>query len=308
MSSSARLSPQPAFSRRTVVLIGVSPWGSSREGAVAAADAAVLAGADTLWLGDGLLTVPDFPQWAGGLEPFVQLAWLAGRYPSVRVGLGAAVLPLRDVVWVVKQASTLDQLTAGRFDLVVAPGYWRREFEYLGLDFDHRGDRFDDLLLALQAGFVGSSYDGETLRLPEEGRLSPVPFTAGGPRFWLAGGRATFERALKTGRPFQARRPALPRELAPLATEWHDRGGAALALRVSLEVAATVDESRPAETVKGPPSYLAEQVVGYAELGVADLSVRPGQSDEASRRVIDALGDEIIPALRAWHAGNSGVP
>jgi len=290
------------------VRIGASPWGSSREGAVAAADLAVSAGADTLWLGDGLLTVADFPQWAGGLEPFVELAWLAGRYPSVRVGLGAAVLPLRDVVWLVKQASTLDQLTAGRFDLVVAPGYWRREFEYLGLDFDHRGDRFDELLLALEAGFAGSVHDGDALRLPGEGRLSPVPFTPGGPPFWLAGGKATFERALNAGRPFQARRPALPRALAPLAAEWHDRGGAALALRVSLEVGGTVDESRPNEVVKGPPSYLAEQVIAYAELGVADLSVRPGQSDEASRLVVDALGEEIIPALRAWHFTRSGAP
>jgi len=288
------------------VRIGVSPWGSSREGAVAAADVAVAAGVDTLWLGDGLLTVPDFPQWAGGMEPFVELAWLAGRYPAVRVGLGAAVLPLRDVVWLVKQASTLDQLTAGRFDLVVAPGYWRREFEYLGLDFDRRGERFDDLLLALQAGFVGAPYDGDELRWPGDGRLSPEPFTAGGPPFWLAGGRATFERALRTGRPFQARGPAHPRELAPLAAEWHDRGGADLALRVSFEVAETVDESHPTETVIGPPSYLAEQVLAYAEQGVADLSVRPGQSDEASRRAVDALGEEIIPALRSWRAGRSG--
>ena len=140
--------------------------------------------------------MPQFPQWAGGLEPFVELAWLAGRFPSVRVGLGAAVLPLRDVVWLVKEASTLDQLTHGKFDLVVAPGYWRREFDYRELDFDRRGSRFDDLLAALQAGFSGSPYEGTGARLQAEGRLSPVPFTEGGPPLWLAGGRATFERGL----------------------------------------------------------------------------------------------------------------
>jgi alkanesulfonate monooxygenase SsuD/methylene tetrahydromethanopterin reductase-like flavin-dependent oxidoreductase (luciferase family) len=261
---------------------------------------AVAAGVDTLWLGDGLLTVPDFPQWAGGLEPFVELAWLAGRYPSVRVGLGAAVLPLRDVLWVVKQASTLDQLTEGRFDLVVAPGIWRREFAYRELHFDQRGRRFEDFLGALQAGFAGRGYEGSAVRLPAEGRLSPVPFTQGGPEVWLAGGKATFERALKTGRGFQARQPAHPEHVARLAAEWHDRGGSMLGVRIALEVADRVDDSRAEDALVGPPPYLADQVVALAELGIGDMSVRPGQSDQATRRVADALGEHVIPALRDW--------
>jgi alkanesulfonate monooxygenase SsuD/methylene tetrahydromethanopterin reductase-like flavin-dependent oxidoreductase (luciferase family) len=281
--------------------IGVSPWGSSRQGAIAVADVAVAAGVDTLWLGDGLLTVPDFPQWSGGLEPFVELAWLAGRYTTVRVGLGAAVLPLRGVPWLVKQAATLDQLTQGQFDLVVAPGYWRREFEYLGLDFDGRGRRFDELLPALEAGLAGgpvaAGAEGQG-----QGRLSPVPFTDGGPRFWLAGGRPTFERALKTGRGFQARGPAHPRQLASLAAEWKERGGGTLALRVSLEVRPQVDETRPGESVIGPPAYLAEQVIAYAEMGLEDVSVRPGQTDEATRQTVEALAEDIVPALHAWNA------
>ncbi len=119
--------------------IGVSPWGSSREGIIAVADAAAQAGLDEFWLGDGLLVVQDFPQWSGGMEPFVELAWLAGRHPEMGIGLGAAVLPLRDVLYVAKQAASLDQLTAGRFTLVVTPGIWEREFAYRGLSFKDRG-------------------------------------------------------------------------------------------------------------------------------------------------------------------------
>jgi alkanesulfonate monooxygenase SsuD/methylene tetrahydromethanopterin reductase-like flavin-dependent oxidoreductase (luciferase family) len=282
--------------------IGVSPWGSTREGAAKTASAAVEAGADTLWLGDGLLTVARFPQWAGGLEPFVELAWLAGRYPSVRVGLGAAVLPLRDVHWLVKEASTLDQLTLGKFDLVVAPGYWQREFDYRGLDFDRRGGRFDDFLAALEAGFSGSPYEGTAVRLPQEGRLSPMPFTEGGPPVWLAGGRATFERALKLGRGFQARTPAQVAVLAPVLAEWRERGGESFGLRVGFEVSDTVDETQSPDLLVGPASYLAEQVVAYADLGVADLSLRPGQSDADCLRTVDALGTVIIPELRAHEA------
>jgi alkanesulfonate monooxygenase SsuD/methylene tetrahydromethanopterin reductase-like flavin-dependent oxidoreductase (luciferase family) len=61
--------------------------------------AAVEGGIDTIWLGRRLLEVDAFPMWSGGLEPFVELAYLAGRHPGIRVALGAAVLPLRDVQW-----------------------------------------------------------------------------------------------------------------------------------------------------------------------------------------------------------------
>jgi hypothetical protein len=53
----------------------------------------------------------------------------------------------------------------------------------------------------------------------------------------------------------------------------------------------------------GPAGYLAEQVVAYAELGVADVSVRPGQTDGASHRTVEALGTVIIPELRAYGKG-----
>ena len=74
---------------------------------------------------------------------------------------------------------------------------------------------------------------------------------------------------------------------------------------MGFEVRDIVDETRSPDVLIGPPSYLADQVVAYAQLGVADVSVRPGQSDDASRRTVDALGTLIIPELRAYEAGRS---
>src|SRR5262249_1362202 len=128
------------------VRVGISPFASSRDGSRRVVAAAVEGGIDTIWLGGGLLEVDAFPVWAGGLERFVELAYLAGRHPGTRVGLGAAVLPLRDVQWVAKQAATLDQLTEGGFVLAVTPGFWEREFEYRGVPFGPRGRRFEELV------------------------------------------------------------------------------------------------------------------------------------------------------------------
>jgi alkanesulfonate monooxygenase SsuD/methylene tetrahydromethanopterin reductase-like flavin-dependent oxidoreductase (luciferase family) len=69
---------------------------------------AVAGGLNTLWLGDGYVAGEDFPGWAGGVESMTESAWLAGRFPPARVGITAAVLPLRDQRWLAKQANTLD--------------------------------------------------------------------------------------------------------------------------------------------------------------------------------------------------------
>ncbi len=238
--------------------------------------------------------------WSGGLEPFVELAYLAGRHPGTRCALGAAVLPLRDVPWLAKQAATLDQLTEGRFVLAVAPGFWEREFAYRGVPFEERGRRFDELVIALRAAWAGEPHESAHVRLPSGARLSPVPFTAGGPPLWYAGGRATFQRALRDGVPYQAP-PTTPERLQPRAEEWFDRGGTDLAVRMAVELAGAVDAADG--VVRGPAPYLAEQLDAYRQLGVADLSIMPGRDDDTSLRTVDSLVAEVLPALGA--SGNS---
>jgi alkanesulfonate monooxygenase SsuD/methylene tetrahydromethanopterin reductase-like flavin-dependent oxidoreductase (luciferase family) len=273
--------------------IGISAWAADRGGVERVAEAALSAGIDTFWLGDGLLGRPDFPPWSGGMESFTELAWLTGRYPGASVALGAAVLPLRDPLWVAKSAATLDQLTQGRFTLVLAPGNWPDEFAAADRDFGQRG-------AALEAGFRSLREiwaDGAG-----DGGPSPRPWSPGGPPVWLAGARATMLRAIRLGVPFQASRIG-PAGLAPVAREWFDRGGTELAVRVRMGVGGGARAGSPPPTATdtgaliGSPAFLAEQVDAFRQLGVSDLSVMPGQAVEESLRTIDALAEEALPAF-----------
>jgi alkanesulfonate monooxygenase SsuD/methylene tetrahydromethanopterin reductase-like flavin-dependent oxidoreductase (luciferase family) len=282
------LRPDPARFR-----IGISAWASDRAGVERVAGAALSAGIDTFWLGDGLLGRPDFPPWSGGMEAFAELAWLAGRFPGASVALGAAVLPLRDPLWVAKSAATLDQLTEGRFTLVLAPGNWPDEFAAAGRDFGQRGAALEAGVWSLRE--IWSDATGA-------GGPSPRPWSPGGPPVWLAGARATMLRAIRLGVPFQASRIG-PADLAPVAREWFDRGGNELAVRVRMGVGggAGAGSSAPNATAEGAligsPAFLAEQVGAFRELGVSDLSIMPGQAVEESLRTIEALADEALPAL-----------
>lgn len=279
--------------------IGVSPFGTTREGALRVAEVAAEGGVESFWFGDGLLAVDDFPQWSGGMESFTHLAWLAGRHPGMRLGVGAAVIPLRDPLWTVRQAATLAHLGGAGVVLGLCPGFWEREFAYRGLDYSARGRVFDEYIDVVHAALRGESFAGQWVTLPDDGRVSPV-VSAGQVDVWLAGGRATFERALVRGLPFQASRRS-PDELTPLAAEWHDRGGTTLAVRVRVTIDAT-DGSTPGTdvewgTVAGSESEIADALHRYEEIGVSDISIVPGQDDETSLRTVTRLVEHVLPRL-----------
>jgi alkanesulfonate monooxygenase SsuD/methylene tetrahydromethanopterin reductase-like flavin-dependent oxidoreductase (luciferase family) len=275
------------------VRVGISPFASSRAGFEKIAATAVAGGIASLWLGDGYLETPDFPIWGGGVESMSALAWLAGRFPQAVVGVSAAVLPLRDANWLAKQAMTLDQLTEGRFVLVVCPGFWDRELQHRGIDPARRAEVFERQLELLRAA-LGGPAEGEAER------LSPAPFTPGGPPLWLAGGPATMRRALRLNLPFQASR-LTPDELAPLAARWFDAGGGLLAHRVRVEIGPLrrVGEEVDWHALAGSADQVAEQLDRYRQIGVADLSLVPGQDDERSMATVAALVEEVLPQLSA---------
>lgn len=265
----------------------MSPTGSTRSAALALADAAVAAGLDTLWLGDGLLRNDgDFPTWAGALEPFTELAWLAGRHPGARVGVTAAVLPNRDIDGVVRQICTLDQLTEGQVVVAVTPGFWDEELVWRGLDPARRGAEFRARLARLRA-------------LLAEGVLAPAPF--GPVALWLAGAGPTMRTAVALGLPFQASR-ARPEELAPVAGEFFDGGGTVLAHRTYLEAGDhAVDGVRVARhTLTGSPAALVDALGRYQQLGVADLSLVLGHDDASSRATLDVLATDVLPQLSSY--------
>jgi len=288
----------------SVLRLGVSPFAATREGALRVASHAVEGGLDTLWLGDGLLVNPDFPGWSGAFEPFTELAWLAGCFPSARWGVTAAVLPLRDVAWLAKQAATLDCLTDGGFVLAVAPGFWAKELAWRGVAFAERGAVFADGLAALRAALAGRAHEGPYVSIPPEGRLAPEPFTPGGPPIWLAGSEATMRRALAEGLAFQASRVS-PTTLRPWAQRWRDGGGGRLGIRIRVAPgdAAPAGHELAWEALTGPPSYLVDQLIAFSELGVSDVSIVPGQDDDTSLRTVDVLAEHVVPALRA-----GGIP
>ena len=266
--------------------IGISPYGADRVATLELTGAAVAGGIDSLWLGDGLFRRPDFAGWRGGLESLTELAYLAGRHPGTRIGITAAVLPVRDIDWLVREAATLDHLTAGNFVLAVTAGFWADELAYRGIDPAVRGGEFRRRLGELRAKLAGEA-------------LSPAPYTLEGPPVWLAGERATMRLAARLGLPFQASR-ATPAELEPVARQWKELNGGLLAHRIYAEAGTGVRDGEQVarHVVAGSAAQIVDAFAAFRDLGVGDLSVVLGHDDASAMRTLEVLLGDVLPALR----------
>ncbi len=86
-------------------------------------------------------------------EPMMVLAAIGAVTTRLKLGTALTVLPMRDPVYLAKQAITLDQMSNGRFIMAVGLGAYREEFLAWGgsrVEKARRGDMMDEGLQALE--------------------------------------------------------------------------------------------------------------------------------------------------------------
>jgi alkanesulfonate monooxygenase SsuD/methylene tetrahydromethanopterin reductase-like flavin-dependent oxidoreductase (luciferase family) len=290
----ASRSGETARERDTVaavkVQVGVSPFGSSRESVLDLARRAADAGLDGLILGDGFVSTPSFPIWSGGIDCFVELAWLAGHVDVPTYGIDAVVAPARDPRILAKQASSLSAVTAGRCHLALAAGFWEEDARLFGFDFAERGARLDEGLRALIAAWRGEPFEGKYWSWEAPLPISPCHAVAP-PELWLSGAEATMRRALRYGLPFQPTRLS-PDDVTLLARKYAAAGGTSFKVRTRMSVTQPVRAPGALDfsTLVGPASYLAHQIDAYAALGADYISIVAGFDDRSCAETIEALG------------------
>jgi probable F420-dependent oxidoreductase len=150
-----------------------SPWEEAAGPAeiVEIAIAADRLGFDYLTCSDHV-GIPTAAVKARGPRFYDQLAtfgYLAALTKQIRLLTHIIVLPYHHPLEVAKRFGTLDRLSGGRVILGVGVGSLKEEFELLGVDFDGRGPRYEDALLALRAalGKRQPSYQGEHFRFSD---------------------------------------------------------------------------------------------------------------------------------------------
>lgn len=143
-------------------------------------------GFDSLWCWDHILlgVEPHFPI----LDALSVLTAVAARTTRIKLGTGVLVLPLRNPVVLAKQLSTIDLLSDGRLMLGLAVGWYKREFDAVGVPFDKRGKIMDQSLEILTRLWtepvVEGVYDAYNLR---SSVMFPKPRTRPRPPILIGG-------------------------------------------------------------------------------------------------------------------------
>jgi alkanesulfonate monooxygenase SsuD/methylene tetrahydromethanopterin reductase-like flavin-dependent oxidoreductase (luciferase family) len=98
------------------------------------------------------------------------------------------VIPYRNPVVTAKALATADYLSDGRVHRGAGVGWWREEFDALGVRFEDRADRTVEYLRLMKEIWTGSrvSFEGRFARIAEAGGVRP----AGRDRIPLSGSAA----------------------------------------------------------------------------------------------------------------------
>ena len=158
------------------------------------------AGYASLWTFQRLL-VPEGsgmdPVYRSVLDPMVALGYAAARTSRIRLGVAILNLPFVSPAYLAKQATTVDVLSGGRFDLGLGIGWMPEEFAATGASTARRGARTEEYLAVLRTLWADevSSHQGEFYTIPA-GRQDPRPVQRPGPPVLLGGmSRPAMERA-----------------------------------------------------------------------------------------------------------------
>lgn len=143
-------------------------------------------GFDSLWVWDhALLGVnPHFPI----IDALSLLTAIAARTETIKLGTGILVLPIRNPVLLAKQLSSMDLISGGRLIMGMASGWYKREFDALGVPFNQRGKIMDQNLRILSRLWEEDSVTEKIGPYDmRESVMFPKPVRKGGPPILIGG-------------------------------------------------------------------------------------------------------------------------
>lgn len=128
--------------------------------------------------------------------PLVLASAMAARTNTLPIQVAALILPLHDPIELAEQMAVLDLVSRGRVSYVVAIGYVKSEYAMFGRELAGRGRRLEEYVRVMKRAWSGACFEFEGRPV----RVTPLPFTPGGPALLMGGGvAASARRAARLG-------------------------------------------------------------------------------------------------------------
>lgn len=266
------------------------------------------------------------------LESLTTLTALALHTERIRLGTGVLVLPLRDPTTLAKVTATIDVLSGGRFVLGAAAGWYRKEFDALGVPFARRGKVLVRNLEILKRLWTEESVDHEADGVdgaPGALRLSrvvmrPKPLQRPRPPILLGGyvdvvfrriaahadGWLTYLYRPDSFAKYWSRACAYAEEAGRDPAELRNVSQVPICVDDSYEQAGRRSarfveryldvpewsEATADSAIRGTPEQCAEQIAEHARAGVRELVLIPVDYHPEQ---VEAIAGDVLPRVRA---------
>ena len=213
-------------------------------------------GFHSVWTTEHIVVGPDAVDPYGRVyDPLVTLGWIAGWTERIGLGTSILILPLHNPFHIAKQTATLQELSGGRVAVGIGMGWYRTEYEFMGVPFEGRGRRGDEAIRVMRALWRGDrDFEGRYWSFTD---ATSDPLPAKEPEIWIGG---SSDRAL--------------RRALELGDVWHPSRGS------DVDHVRSVKESHP--RLRVVPRTSPDRVDGMLEAGAEGAIVT--FPDEASMR------------------------
>ena len=251
---------------------------------------------------DGAFPVRADAPWLDGLGT---LLFVAACTERIRLGTSVLVLGYRPPVQTAKLLTTLDTLSEGRAILGVGVGWMREEFDALGMPFDHRGARADEMLEVFETLFTQArpSFDGRFYRF-DELLFSPKPVNGRIP-IWVGGDAPpALRRAARVADVFHAAftsRESIAAQWAEVQRLAKEAGRDPASIGLSVRTRLLFDRDPIADgDLHGDEAQVGREVERWAAMGVTQLTLDVGAAGRGTEGQVEAmrrLAEGVRPKL-----------
>jgi probable F420-dependent oxidoreductase len=252
----------------------------------------------------------DFEAWTPWNDTLGLIAFVAGKTERIRIGPSVLILPYRNPLATAKLLATVDSLSGGRLFLGAGTGWWREEFEALGLggQFAERGARTDEYLRIFKNLWTEETpaFEGRFFRYANL-IASPKPAQRGGLPVWIGGNSArALRRVAEHGdvwHPVVLTPPEKldPRELGErrkALQELYAKAGrdpATVRIAPKSHLHFTDQRDRP---LSGTSGQIVEDLLAYREQEVEEfIFYCPGASEPQKLENLQRIAEEIAPKV-----------
>jgi probable F420-dependent oxidoreductase len=196
--------------------------GSSPEAIRRLAELAEELSFDSVWATEHIIVGPEAVDPYGRVyDPFVTLGWIAGWTERLTLGTSIVIVPLHNPLHLAKQAATVHELSGGRFTLGVGVGWYRDEFDFMGIEFERRGRRTDEAIRLLRTLWSGGrDFEGQFWSFHD---ATAEPYPSPQPEVWVGGSSEhAIRRARELGDVWHPSRGSDPDHVRQVKTEHPD--------------------------------------------------------------------------------------